>query len=309
MKNPCLKISGVLLGLLLAATAPAQTTGKNVAPEAEQGDEAQLEKLRREAERARLEAELAKARAEKAKAEAERTRAEAEQARARAELRRARGQRQRRPRLRRRRPAYRHPWQPPPPPGPPPGAFTHDGFFLRLSLGPGFGGYTSTGHVLLEDSGLLLTAPGENGLIGGGTISLGGSLGAGFILHGDLWGAIQMVDDSYDSLRRVALGVVGIGVTYYFMPVNIYLTGSLGFATAQAEGGAKLQGDYFYHSPDVNQHLGSGVAFSLGCGKEWWVSANWGVGMAISGFFAYSEGDDFVLRQGGMQLLFSATFN
>ncbi|RLB59961.1 MAG: hypothetical protein DRI34_00110 [Deltaproteobacteria bacterium] len=153
---------------------------------------------------------------------------------------------------------------------------------------------------------MLLTAPGEKSMLGGGSISLGGSVGGGFIIHGDLWGTVQMGDSRYDSLQQVSLGVVGVGVTYYFMPANIYLTGSLGFATTQAQGGYD---DYYFYSHDVNQHLGSGVAVSVGCGKEWWVSANWGVGMSLTGHFAYSEGDDFILRQGGLQLLFSATFN
>ena len=45
-------------------------------------------------------------------------------------------------------------------------------------------------------------------------------------------------------------------------------------------------------------------------GKEWWVSANWALGVAIQGEFTYAEDEDsnLIFRHGGAKVLFSATY-
>ncbi|RME24822.1 MAG: hypothetical protein D6806_08975 [Deltaproteobacteria bacterium] len=289
----------------LAPQAVAQEAGAQEGKRAPEAGGDELEKLRLEVEKARMEAEKARAEAERAKAEAERAKAEAELLRARMKRKRARNKR------RGPHPGYPPtlPYPPYPPPAPPParppaGHHRHDGFFLRIAMGPGFGGYTSTGHVHPAGTSLVITEPEEKGPSGLVSFSLGGSIGGGFTLHADLWGAMQLGGARYDEVRHLGLGALGLGATYYVMPMNVYVTASLGLASANAEIGPEA-----YHYYDESHSLGTGVAFYAGCGKEWWVSANWGLGVGLLGYFAYTEGEDFVLRQGGLHVLLSATYN
>lgn len=251
-----------------------------------------------------IEQELLKARreAEKAKAEAARARAEAERARAEAELLRLqmegkRSVREKQPAVRQHRRPKRWPEYP--------GFHTHDGFFLRFALGPGFGGYNSTGHIPVPATNTVLADPQEKSMIVSGSFSIGGSIGPGLILHGDLWGAGQLGEGREVYLREVGFAAIGGGLTYYWMPENLYLTGSVGLASSFA----RIGPDNYFYRGDRQEEIGTGIAGALIFGKEWWVSPNWGVGFALGGYFAYTEGEDISLRQAGLKMLFSATFN
>ena len=92
---------------------------------------------------------------------------------------------------------------------------------------------------------------------------------------------------------------VGAGVTYWFMPVNLYLTGTLGIGTLRVDGGG---------NSDTSD---AGFALEMALGKEWFVSDRWGLGIG-AGFTYHAipdggideswSGTSFTLR-------FSATFN
>jgi hypothetical protein len=90
-----------------------------------------------------------------------------------------------------------------------------------------------------------------------------------------------------------------VGASYYFMPENIYLSMSF-----------KYSGGGISKSSVDN---GYGLQVSLG--KEWWVSKNWGLGLALNISYDYFSKTDpgypiitplHVFTYG---LSFSATYN
>ncbi len=176
------------------------------------------------------------------------------------------------------------------------------GFFLRLSGGVG-GASTEVEYF------------GANRLEGpSGDINLaiGAVVARNLAIHGTIWGWV--VSDPEATLAGINLGDVdgdlmysaaGVGLTYYFMPVNIYLSGSVGAGSFTMDSG----GDSF--------DSGTGVALDLTLGKEWWVGTSWGLGLALSGGY-HSVGDDGFLvgtdigeswSGGNVALRFSATLN
>ena len=179
------------------------------------------------------------------------------------------------------------------------GAETHDGFYLRLTTGLGYASSSvDAGGSTVKFSGLS----------GNTTLGVGWAIFNNFIINADIFGAkmtnptvtqdgTDMGDAGGMSLMTYGLG---IGVTYYFMPINIYLTGSVGPAWISAEQGGS----------SVDSKTGWGINAALG--KEWWVSANWGLGLA--GQFLYTKiptnanaSSDFGTLSAG--LLFTATYN
>jgi hypothetical protein len=247
------------------------------------------EKARAEIEKARAEAEKARAEAEKAKAEAELVRIQAEKARASLAQHQAdagvaveEGQ-------------------------PAPGAHAHDGLFLRFSGGPGFGMYSGTGDVVTTE-GQVIADPSNEGSQLGGSISLGGTIGENLILHGDIWFSIVSTEKKDNRLyQEFGTAVVGVGITYYWMPVNIYVTGSLGMANSFL---VLHEGTQENSSDNLARDLTTGVGAAVMVGKEWWVSDNWALGVALQGEFTYAEDEDsnLIFRHGGAKVLFSATY-
>jgi len=90
----------------------------------------------------------------------------------------------------------------------------------------------------------------------------------------------------------------GGGITYYFMPVNIYLSGSVGLGALS--GGGNISGE-----------SDNGFAGMVTAGKEWWVSNRWGLGVSgVFGFFSFPEPDISENWSGwNVAVMFSATFN
>ena len=178
----------------------------------------------------------------------------------------------------------------------------HDnGFFLRLS--GGIGGASTE----LEDSG-------NNNKIEGGTgdfnFAIGGVVARNFALHGTFWGWITQDPDvtlggfSGTLNGDVSYSAFGAGVTYYFMPVNMYLSGSAGV------GSLSLDANGF--GGGISGESDLGPAFELTLGKEWWVGTSWGLGLALSGgIHAVPNGGgvDASWEGGNVALRFSATLN
>lgn len=172
---------------------------------------------------------------------------------------------------------------------------THDGFFLQMDLGiGGMGSLIDDGHDELEISG------------GAGEFSLavGGAVTENLILAGHLW-AMSAVEPTVKFNGRslgqadatLTLSGIGLNVTNYFMPSNIYvsITPSITSLSLESDG------------TTGEADTGFGIRFAVG--KEWWVSDEWGLG--LNGQLAYSSNDD----NGGtwgtawVGLAFSATFN
>lgn len=83
-----------------------------------------------------------------------------------------------------------------------------------------------------------------------------------------------------------------------FIPANLYLAASLGVGAFSASG-------------DIEGDSGSGFAGQTTLGKEWWVSARWGLGVAgVFGFFTLPESTSSENWTGyNFAVMFSATLN
>jgi hypothetical protein len=156
----------------------------------------------------------------------------------------------------------------------------HTGFFLSLSLGPIFG------PIHMDSS-----VDGKYDLTGTGAsfdIKIGGAIQENLILHATLnansiVGPKQELPNgqSYKNTNNVTFGeaLLGGGLTYYFMPSNIFISGSAGLANFSVD------------NQDINYKSTTdrGFGFQLKAGKEWWVSKRWGLG--ISGTYGRSSVD------------------
>jgi hypothetical protein len=164
----------------------------------------------------------------------------------------------------------------------PQGFHMHDGFYLSLAGGPAFGAitlnatgvsfkkqeYTGTGFqfdfkiggVISEEANLILSFDMIGRSISGPTSTQDGLTGA---TSSDL----SISDVTY-----------GVGLTKYFMPSNIFASATAGIAKFLVT----LNGS------QISSQDGFGFQFKVG--KEWWVSDNWGLGVATG--FAYISADD-----------------
>ena len=265
------------------ADAPAADTPAGpdtTAPGSDDRLRLEIEKARAEAERARADAERARAEAEKAKAEAERMRLE----RARVES----GQEEEVDAT------------------PAPGYQEHDGFFLRLAIGPGFGGYVGSGTAKVANGLVSFSDPTDKGFILGLPFAIGSAVATDLILHLQFRVDTPPVDESSVRLD-VNTGVVGPGVTRYFMPFNVFVTASVGLAFTWYDLASGYDSGNTTHHGDTKYAYGVGVEAMVG--KEWWVSANWGLGMAFDANYGYSANEDVTFHTYGMKVLFTATYN
>ena len=103
---------------------------------------------------------------------------------------------------------------------------------------------------------------------------------------------------------RLNLSLLGIGAGWYFASINLFVSGAISAAwlAATTENGDELA------------RTGVGNALSLAVGKEWWISANWGLGLALElagGRIPDQPGMGQLdpWRIGAASLVFSATFN
>lgn len=176
-------------------------------------------------------------------------------------------------------------------------ARTHDGFFLRLSAG---GGGASTSISDGSDD-LELSGP-----VADLNFAIGGCIAPNFAVHGTLWGW-SMPDPDFKvgglsgSANDATIGMsgAGIGITYYVMPANFYLSPSVGIGTLRLE------------LDNVSVSSDTGFSLDLTVGKEWWVSDGWGIGLAGDvNYHRIPDGDiDDSWSGVGFGLRFSSTMN
>jgi hypothetical protein len=187
------------------------------------------------------------------------------------------------------------------------GSRTHDGFFLRLTLGVGAGvaGYRERvdgQHAADVD------VRGLSGLFG---VSVGGAVIENLILHGDFQVAAfgsneREVNGTPDASNKIdgSLGLLGGGATYYFMPTNAYVTLIFGVSAYSEE-------------RDLEDAIKSDLGFGMSTlvGKEWWVgrSGEWGLGGALRGSY-YNAPIEIAylnsrLRAFDIGLVFGVTYN
>jgi hypothetical protein len=204
-------------------------------------------------------------------------------------------------------PGYQQPpaaYAPPPgyAPPPPPPQNLHDGFYLRLHIG---GGYAHMGGT--DASGTEVAFVGGGGTFG---VAFGGTVLPNLIIFGNLFGTtlsdpdIEVNGTPYGSASGTTTLVgIGPGVAYYFDPYNVYISGTVAAMQFQAD-----------DSNGVNQYRSeTGFGFQGMVGKEWWVSQDWGIGLAAEVLAAggMKDKNDPTIKWGGtaFSLVFSATYN
>lgn len=188
----------------------------------------------------------------------------------------------------------------------PPGYHQHDGFYLRFTLGPS--AFAASANDAAETS-----VSGTGGAFG---LALGFAIAPNIILYGEVYdniaigptiesGALEVETD-----EDTAFGVVGIGPGIaFYLPSNFYLSGTLAFSRLVVDPDTEEDDD------EATSDLGLGLAAAVG--KEWWVSSNWGLGLALQLYLGgmkdgdgeTEEGDDVTWGAAGLALAFSATLN
>lgn len=186
------------------------------------------------------------------------------------------------------------------------GVETHDGFFLRLAVG--FGGAvwsepTDPGSAAGDD--LKISGPSA-----GIDIAIGAVVVDSLAIHATLFGMgvsnpdVTVGGMSLGTAENSALtgSAIGVGLTYYVMPLNLYLSASVGSASAVFTFNEGM--------PDeVKIETDSGYGIDLILGKEWWVSDQWGLGIAAQLVHINVKDVDRRLTGSGFHLMFSATYN
>jgi hypothetical protein len=182
-----------------------------------------------------------------------------------------------------------------------PGYQTHDGFYLRFVLGPGYTTMSSG-----ESSSKLKV----NGGGAGFSVAAGGAIAPNVVLFGEIVSNRAMnpdvsVGSGTGTLRDASAGLIGVGggAALYLMPANIYLSGALTLTklTLDDKDGKTINETSY------------GPGLDLTVGKEWWVSANWGLGVAAQLALATMKDKGPspapTWTAVGATIAFSATFN
>ncbi|PKL38437.1 MAG: hypothetical protein CVV44_11155 [Spirochaetae bacterium HGW-Spirochaetae-1] len=175
----------------------------------------------------------------------------------------------------------------------------HDGYMARFMLGAGYQKFTCEDYLSGKD--MVFT-----GFSGDIVLQLGNTVWSNLILFGEISACfmpdagVKLGGGSYatDKAWVNTIGI-GAGATYYFMPVNIYASASMGIVKSTME-------------IDNNTSSGKyGLGLSMSFGKEWWASDNWGVGVAIVGRFTTmkrkSNDNEMSGLYGGLSV--TATYN
>jgi hypothetical protein len=177
------------------------------------------------------------------------------------------------------------------------GSRDHDGgFFLRLSTGLGYAQSEYADPSTIK----LYGASGDmNFAVGMGVLP-------NLALHATMFGWVlsepvaEVGGSSGEFPGEATVGSLGVGFTYYFMPINMYLSGSVGFTALQVEVLGAFEGE-----TDL------GPAFDVTLGKEWWVGGSWGLGVA--GGFGYHSAPEKEVDENwsgySLGVRFTATLN
>jgi len=191
-----------------------------------------------------------------------------------------------------------------------PGAYTHDGFYLRLALG---GGYV---HDKLHYEGVPvfgLKVGSFDGQANGGSfqgdLAGGWAIEPGLIIGGELY--IEQVANPTVTVAGRNVGTdVSVGTLTMLGPyIDWYLDPHKGFHFGGMIGGARLTMKDSADNKLSNDPIGGGgMAF---VGYEWWAAEQWAVG--VQGQFAVASMNDSSANtrhtwiSGG--LVFSVTYN
>ena len=184
------------------------------------------------------------------------------------------------------------------------GVHTHDGFFLRL-----VGGSMALGMASERNDGSEMAIASAGGAF---EASVGAIVAENLALHLDFLSADGEAtwSESHDDVvfgrnQDVDLKGVGIGLTRYFEPSNVYISASVMSAWLSAPS--------VDEEKTVSMTTSYGGMLTLRAGKEWWVGDQWGLGIMGSIFAGAgideANDDETILGFGGATIGVSATFN
>ncbi len=152
------------------------------------------------------------------------------------------------------------------------GEYEHDGFLLRYQLGIGVGNLERNIDKISGGGG------------GFSTLQLGYSLNSNWAVHGGL--SYAVITGNYNDrsgeliYAEYTTFMPTLGISFYIMPINIYISPELHFA-----GSGTITSDTFQtadgESLELDGDLESGTGFGLRIGKEWWVNPDLGLGVAF----------------------------
>lgn len=177
-------------------------------------------------------------------------------------------------------------------------AYRHEGLLLRMTVG---GGYLQSRTVDLAGGPRVYGGALEYSL------GVGGMVAPNFGLFANVFGS-SVIDaqvtagvrapfpDGRNDLHAIGLG---LGFTYYFMPVNVYLSVSIGPAFAH------MRADAFNIR---SNEVGFGSEWSVA--KEWWIGPELGFGLGGRLLVMQLPGaSDIGFNVFGASLFTSLTFN
>ena len=153
------------------------------------------------------------------------------------------------------------------------GFHQHKGLYLSMSVGPLFGSVTDDlGTYTMDMSGTGAQFD----------FKIGGAIKENLILHAtlisnSLLGPTIKIsgNSSTKASDNIAVGeaMLGGGLTYYIMPSNIFLSGTLGLGNFS-----------IIDTNDNNNNVSTqrGFSMQLKIGKEWWISKKWGLGISLT---------------------------
>lgn len=180
----------------------------------------------------------------------------------------------------------------------------HDGFFLRMLYGVGYAELVEK-DVLGSD----MTFSGEAGAL---RFQIGGTVSENLILYGEFGGVMQFDPKlEWQGHSGTATDVTvstfdfGGGVTYYWMPSNIYI--SISLLTSQAT--------FEYKNITGESQFGFGINGMVG--KEWWVGEQWALGFALYAYYSTMKDEGTIdgseyssnINSFSVGVLFSVTYN
>jgi hypothetical protein len=177
---------------------------------------------------------------------------------------------------------------------------SHEGLFIRLDAGIGYKAMNEPGTSYGD-----LKLDGAAGTFG---VAIGGTIANNLILAGHLYASsasnptASSSNGASVSTTDTTLTMVGVGpeLTYYFMPANVYVSGTVALTRLALT----------MNGSTADSNAGVGVLLALG--KEWYVSDKWGIGAA--GQFRWSSNQDNgtnapTISTWGLGIAFSATYN
>jgi len=178
----------------------------------------------------------------------------------------------------------------------------HDGLYLRLGAGLGYG-VDSIGSDPLPVVGGKVDGT-ASGLAGASELAVGWSLARGFVLGGGLYSAflfspkatnvtvtvpiVGQVSGGEIDFDASSFHVFGPFADYYFnAEEGLHLQAGLGFAWLTAGDGHTKPGDVRLAGTG-----GSGFGLMLGFGDEWWISDSFSLGALARVTMGFMSGDD-----------------